>query len=77
MRTNITKEDVLKLREEFNEYADRAEQHKFPLLALMNIKIDKTIEHFSETSIKDLNAMFRVIYGVIGKDKTDYLEEQK
>ena len=75
MRTNITKEDVLKLREEFNEYADRAEQHEIPLLAFMNIKIDETIEHFSETSIRDLNAMFRVIYGVIGKDKTDYLEE--
>lgn len=76
MRTNITKENVLKLREELVEYTARAEQHEFLFLAMVHMKIDRTIENFDKTSIEELNSMFRVVYNVIGKDITDYLEEK-
>ena len=39
-------------------------------------KIDQSIAQFDMLSEKDLNAMFRVIYGIIGKDFSEYKEEQ-
>jgi ribosomal protein S4E len=76
MRADIAKEDVLKLREEFIEYTTRAEQYEFPFLAMVHKKIDFTIEVFDTVPIEELNSMFRVVYRIIGKDKTDYLEDK-
>ena len=75
MKTNITKEDVLALREELLQYAEKAEQHEFPKILLVNIKINQSIAQFDKLSDKELNAMFRVIYGIIGKDFSEYKEE--
>lgn len=76
MKTNITKEDVLALREELLQYAEKAEQHEFPQILFVHIKIDQSIDQFDKLSDKDLNAMFRVIYGIIGKDFSEYKEDQ-
>lgn len=73
MKTNITKEDVLALKAELLDYADnKAEQHEFPLIAVIHKKIDNTIEVFDQMSIEELNSMFRVVYKVIGKDSSEY-----
>lgn len=72
MKTNITKEDVLNLRKELLDYAEKAEQHFFPLIALVHKKIDFTIEVFDTVPIEELNSMFRVVYKVIGKDFSEY-----
>lgn len=74
MRTNITKQEAEALRKEFLEFADRAEVYMFPLLAIVQGKLDYSIEHFEEMTISDINAMFRVVYGIIGKDATEYAE---
>lgn len=75
MKTNITKEDVLALREELLQYAEKAEVREFPKILFVHIKIDQSIDQFDKLSDKDLNAMFRVIYGIIGKDFSEYKEE--
>ena len=72
MKTNITKEDVLKLKEEFLEYAYNAEQHEFMMLAMIQIKLDQSIEEFDSMDDIEKNAMFRTIYNVIGKDFSEY-----
>ena len=77
MKTNITKEDVLNLREELLQYAEKAEQHEFPKILLAHIKIDKAIEQFDMFTNKDLNAMFRVVYGIIGKDFSGYKNKEE
>lgn len=75
MKTNITKEDVLALREELIQYAEKAEVREFPQILFVHIKIDQSIAQFDKLSDKDLNAMFRVIYGIIGKDFSEYKKE--
>lgn len=77
MKTNITKEDVLALREELLQYAERAEQYDFPKILFVHMKIDQSIEQFDKLGTEDLNAMFRVVYGIIGKDFSEYKEERE
>lgn len=72
MKTDITKEDVLNLRKELLDYAEKSEQHFIPLIALIHKKIDFTIEVFDTVPIEELNSMFRVVYKIIGKDFTEY-----
>lgn len=61
----ITLQDTIILYEEFKEFTQTASQHMFPMLALLDVKIERTIYHFNETSQKELEAMFRVINKVI------------
>lgn len=77
MKKNITKEDVIALREEFIKYTETAEQYEFPKLALIHLKLDYTIKAFERISDNDeeKNAMFRVVYGAIGKDYSEYKKE--
>lgn len=77
MKTNITKEDVLALREELLQYAEKAEQHEFPKILLVHLKMDQSIDQFDKLTTEDLNAMFRVVYGIIGKDFSEYKEEEE
>lgn len=77
MKTDITKEDVLNLREELLQYAEKAEQHEFPKILFVHIKIDETIEQFDMFTNKDLNAMFRVVYDIIGKDFSEYKNKEE
>lgn len=77
MKTDITKEDVLNLREELLQYAEKAEQHEFPKILFVHIKIDETIEQFDMFTNKDLNAMFRVVCDIIGKDFSEYKNKEE
>lgn len=73
MKENITINDVNNLYEEFKQYCETAEQHEFPLLIKLNIKLLESIKNFNNISNKDKNAMFRVIYKIIGKNYSDYV----
>lgn len=77
MKTNTTKEDVLALREELLQYTEKAEQHEFPKILLVHLKMNQSIDQFDKLTTKDLNAMFRVVYGIIGKDFSEYKEEEE
>lgn len=72
MKANITKEDVIALREEFIKYTERAEQYEFSILAGIHSKLDKSIEMFDTMDDVEKNAMFRVVYKIIGKDSSEY-----
>lgn len=72
MKGNITKEDALRLREEFIQYTERAEQHEWVKLAMIHIKLDDSIANFDSMDDTEKNAMFRVVYQVIGKDYSEY-----
>ena len=73
MKTNITKEDVVNLREEFLRYTATAEQHEFIRLLFIHKKLDKTIELFDSMPMEELNAMFRVVYKTIGRDFSEFV----
>lgn len=77
MKTNITKEDVLALREELLQYAETSEQHEFIKILFIHCKLEESIDNFDKLTEKDLNAMFRVVYGLIGKDFSEYKEEEE
>lgn len=74
MRTNITKEDIIVLRDELLKYAETAEQYEFPMIAMVHIKLNNSIEHYDEIGECDVekNAMFRVAYRVMGRDFSEY-----
>lgn len=72
MKPNITKEDVLNLQKEFKEYCEHAEQHEFPKLTMVNIMLERSIQRLDTIDNTARNAMFRVIYKLIGKDYSDY-----
>lgn len=77
MKTNITKEDVLALREELIQYAEKAELHEFTKILFVHMKLEQSIDQFDKLTTEDLNAMFRVVYGIIGKDFSEYKEEEE
>lgn len=77
MKTNITKEDAIQLREEFLRYADNAEPHFYPILIMLNIKLDQSIDRIDTMSVEEKNAMFRTVYKVIGKDYSEYEKNTK
>ena len=72
MKENITKENVLRLREEFVQYTKRAEQHEYVKLTMIHIKLNNSIANFDSMDNKEKNAMFRVVYQVMGKDNSEY-----
>lgn len=76
----VTIEDCERLRDAFHDYAETAEQHEFPMLALVDIKLQKTIERYREageiTNQQEARTMCRVILRVIGKDYSEYEEEE-
>lgn len=74
MKKNITKEDVIALREELLRYAENAELHLFPLIIVLYENLNGTINKFEEMDLENLNAMYRVIYRIIGKDYSEYME---
>ena len=39
--------------------------------------MDQSIDQFDKLTTEDLNAMFRVVYGIIGKDFSEYKEEEE
>ena len=75
----ITVQDCEELKQKFDKYCETAEQHEFPILAIINMKMDTTMEHIRDagevTNQKDIRAMFRVVLRAIGEDPTEYEEE--
>ena len=72
MRANITNEDVLNLQKEFKEYCEHAEQHEFVKLTMVDFMLERNIQNLDSIDNVARNAMFRVIYKLIGKDYSDY-----
>lgn len=75
----ITLEDCENLLSRFLAYTDTAEQHEFPILAMVNMKLETTMEKLREAggveNQSEARAMFRVILKVIGGDYSEYMEE--
>lgn len=75
----ITVQDCEELKQKFDKYCETAEQHEFPILAIINMKMDATMEHIRDagevTDQKDIRAMFRVVLRAIREDPTEYEEE--
>lgn len=76
----ITVQDCLELKNKFDQYCQTAEQHEFPMLAMVNIKMDVTIEKVKADgkveNQKDIRAMFRVVLKLIGQDFSEYIEKE-
>lgn len=72
MKANITNEDVLNLQKEFKEYCEHAEQHEFAKLTMVDIMLERSIKNLNSIDNTARNAMFRVIYKLIGKDYSEY-----
>lgn len=76
---NITIEDCILLKKQFDDYCKYAEQHEFPLLAFIDFKMEDTIEKIQKDGYikdqKDIRAMFRTVLRIIGKDFSEYQEE--
>lgn len=72
MKSNVTNEDVLNLQKEFKEYCEHAEQHEFAKLTMIDIMLERSIKKLDSIDNIARNAMFRVIYKLIGKDYSEY-----
>lgn len=78
----ITMEDCEALYAKFNAYAEKSEQHEWPLLALIKLPLDIQMEALREAGgveqkePKELRAMFRVVLKAIHEDYSDYLEPE-
>lgn len=64
------------------KYCETAEQHQFPLLLLIDMKLGSSVEQFEKeskngkvTDQKTANAMFRVVLKIMGKDISEYAED--
>lgn len=72
MKSNITNEDVLNLQKEFKEYCEHAEQHELVKLTIVDFMLERNIKNLNSIDNTARNAMFRVIYKLIGKDYSEY-----
>ena len=77
MKTNITKEDVLALREELNKYIEKSTPQEAEGLGLALITVGGAIYFFDKLSTEELNMVFIGVYKVIGKDFSEYKEEEE
>ena len=77
-RKAITLSDCEELYRQFQRYTETAEQHEFVRLAMINIRLDATMERFRAAGRvldqKDTRAMFRVVLRAIGEDFSKYEE---
>jgi hypothetical protein len=62
----IKLEDCKLLYERFKKYWEIAEQHQFPMLMMIELRLDKTIKNIDKVSQDELNSMFRVVSKIIG-----------
>lgn len=79
-RKEITLRDCLDLKTEFDKYCETAEQHQFPILAMVNIRMDNTLAGLKQRgrveNQKDIRAMFRVVLKIMGRDFSEYVEQE-
>ena len=77
----ITIEDYRNLKNKFERYCETAEQYEFVLLAILQAKLDKTLETIEKDGLikdqKEARAMFRTILLVIGENADDYKEDKE
>ena len=75
----ITVEDCRELRKKFERYCNNTQQHQFPLLLMIDMKMQATLEKIEEAGAvenqKDMRAMFRVVLKTIGESDEEYQEE--
>lgn len=63
----------------FQEYTETAETYEFPLLALIDVNMQNTLEDYEENGIdsqENANAMFRVVLKAMGEDYSEYEVEK-
>ena len=80
----ITKDDLIQLKVDFDKYTETAEQAQFPVLLLMETRMNKTFADVNENKLNidsdegqaELRAMFRVIGGIINIDTSEYQEDK-
>lgn len=76
----ITIQDCFELKAKFDDYCRTAEQHQFPMLLMVNIKLNQTLERIKEFNQlppqEVCRSMFRVVLKIIGEDCSAY-EEKK
>lgn len=74
----ITVKDCDELHAKFMKYTETAEQHEFPLLAMINFRLDDTLARLRASGVvknqKEARAMFRVVLKAIGEDASAYEE---
>ena len=74
----ITIDDCRELRKKFESYCNNAQQHQFPLLLMIDMKMQATLEKIEEAGAvenqKDMRAMFRVVLKTIGESDEEYQE---
>ena len=70
----ISVADCEQLYQKFLEYTETAEQHEFPLLALVNMMLDASKLRGWDMPQKEARAMFRTVLRVIGEDFSMYEE---
>ena len=61
------------------EYTETAEPYEFPLLALIDVNMQNTLEDYEENGIdsqENANAMFRIVLKAIGEDYSEYEVEK-
>ena len=72
----ITHNDILQLRHSFKEYCNTAEQHQFPILLMIDINMQRTLRYYQNPNRAidqgNMNAMFRAVLKVMGKDYSAY-----
>jgi len=77
----ITIQNCEELYGKFSKYCETAEQHEFPILATVNLRLDATMEYIRKTNKmidqKQARAMFRVVLKVIGEDCSEYEENNQ
>lgn len=75
----ITLEDVRDLRKQFEKYTETAEQHEFPTLITLDLRMKATLEEYEKagkvTDQEDARAMFYVVLQVIGGDYKKYAKD--
>ena len=74
----ITVEDCVELKKKFEKYCETAEQHEFPLLLMVQMKLEHDVERIvNEGEVEDqkeTRAMFRTVLSIIGENTSEYDE---
>ena len=78
---NITREDIVNLRKEFNEFIETANPMLFPLILMADLNFDRVEsliesgEYIIEDNQYDLRSMFRCILHLMDKDFSEYMDD--
>ena len=81
MENKFTLQMAKDLYKEFQEFANKQEQNMFPMLALLDLKMENTIklaknEKWLNENQENMRAMFSSIYTVMGKENPYKKEER-